>query len=89
MEHAISATELARSLGDVLARVCYRRDSFVIERNGKPVARMVPIEHANTDVTLAEALAAWCQGSGDDRTLADDLARIGAADRPPDNLWAS
>ena len=89
MEHPISATELARSLGDVLARVRYRHDSFVIERNGKPVARMVPIERATTDATLAEALAAWCQGSGDDRTVADDLDRVGAADKPPDNPWAS
>ncbi len=89
MEHAISATELARSLGDVLAKVRYRHDSFVIERNGTPVARVVPIERADTDATLAEALAAWCQGSAEDRTLADDLARIGAADRPPDNPWES
>ena len=89
MEHAISSTELARSLGDVLARVRYRHDSFIIERNGKPVARMVPIERANTGATLAEALEAWCQGSAEDRTLADDLVRIGAADRPSANPWES
>ncbi len=89
MEHAISATELARNLGDVLAKVRYRHDSFVIERNGTPVARVVPIDPADTDATLAEALAAWSQGSAEDRTLADDLARIGAADRPPDNPWES
>ena len=89
MEHPISATELARSLGDVLAKVRYRHDSFIIERNGTPVARVVPIEGAATDATLGEALAAWCQGSAEDRTLADDLAGIGAADRPPDNPWAS
>ncbi len=88
MEHAISATQLARSLGDVLAKVRYRHNSFVIERNGTAVARVVPIE-PGTEATLAEALAAWCQGAAEDRTFADDLARIGAADRPPANPWGS
>ncbi len=89
MEHAISATELARNLGDVLAKVRYRHDSFVIERHGTPVARVVPTERGDTEATLAEALASWCQASAEDRTLADDLTRIGAADRPPDNPWES
>ena len=89
MEHAISATELARNLGDVLAKVRYRHDSFVIERHGTPVARVVPIERAETEATLAEALASWCQGFAEDRTLADDLTSIGAADRPPENPWES
>ncbi len=89
MEYAISATELARNLGDVLAKVRYRHDSFVIERRGTPVARVVPIERADTEATLAEALASWCQGSAEDGTLADDLTSIGAADRPPDNPWES
>lgn len=43
MERRISATELARRLGDILGRVRYRGDSFVIERNGDPVARLVPL----------------------------------------------
>ena len=89
MEHAISATELARSLGDVLAKVCYRHDSFVIERRGTPIARVVPVERGDTEATVAEALAAWCQGSEEDGRFADDLASIGAADRLPDNPWGS
>ena len=88
--HFPLATELARSLGDVLAKVRYRHDSlFVIERHGTLVVRVVPIERADTEATRAEALAAWCQGSAEDRTFADDLASIGAAGRPPDNPWAS
>ena len=87
MEHTIAATELARSLGDILARVKYRHDSFVVERNGKPIARVVPIDPAGAQATLGEALAAWSETS--DRSFADDLARVGAADRPPGNPWAS
>ena len=83
MEHTIGATDLARNLGDVLARVRYRRDSFVVERNGKPVARVVPIAGAVGGATVGEALTAWDDDSAGDPTFADDLAAVDASDRPP------
>lgn len=58
METIISATALARRLGDVLGRIRYRRESFVIECNGVAVARLIP---AGTDqhAAVAEALRRW------------------------------
>lgn len=85
----IRATDLARNLGDVLSKVRYRRDSFVIERNGKPVARVVPVAGAAGDVTVAEALTAWTDGSAGDPAFADDLAAVDASDRAPDDRWES
>ena len=38
----ITATELARNLSDLLNRVRYRGEEFVIERNGETVATLVP-----------------------------------------------
>lgn len=58
MEHTIAATELARSLGNILTRVKYRHDSFVVERNGTPIARVVPIEPAGGQATLGSGLDA-------------------------------
>ncbi len=89
MEHTIRATDLARNLGDVLSKVRYRHDSFVIERNGKPVARVVPVAGAAGDVTVAEALSVWTNGAAADPTFADDLATVDASDRPPANRWES
>ena len=89
MEHTIRATDLARNLGDVLSRVRYRRDSFVVRRNGKPVARVVPIEDETGDATLGEALSIWCNGAEGDPTFADDLDAINSSDRPPTNRWES
>ena len=89
MEHTIRATDLARNLGDVLSKVRYRRDSFVIKRNGKPVARMVPIEHGADAATLAEVLTVWCAGAAGDETFATDLDLINLSDRPPTNRWES
>lgn len=85
MERRISATELARSLGDVLARVRYRGDSFVVERNGKTVARLVPA--AERTATLGEALDAWRAAGPPDPEFADLLELVNRADRPPDNPW--
>jgi prevent-host-death family protein len=88
METLVSATELARKLGDYLARVRYRRESLLVERNGKPVARIVPVED-HEPVTLAQALAAWCGAGPVDPTFADDLEKVNAADLPPENPWDS
>jgi prevent-host-death family protein len=88
MEHKISATELARKLGDVLARVRYRGDAFLVERNGDAVARLVPVP-GRAAATLREALTAWREAGIPDGEFADILAQLRAADRPPANPWDS
>ena len=42
MPKKISATEAARSFSDILNRVRYRGEEFVIERGGEAVCRMIP-----------------------------------------------
>ncbi len=87
MAHRISATELARKLGDVLGRVRYRGESFIVERNGSPVARLEPVA-AVPAATLREVLASWRAG-GPDAEFAAALERVGEADRAPENPWGS
>lgn len=88
MTHRISATELARKLGDVLGRVRYRGESFIVERNGAPVARIEPVA-GSAAVTVGEALLAWRGAGGPDEEFASILERVRAADRPPENPWGS
>lgn len=87
MEIRIGATELARKLGDVLGKVRFRRDTFVVERNGEPVARITPWP-AGGDADLAEGLRAWREAAAPDPSFADDLDRVNRVDRPPKNPWA-
>lgn len=87
-EHRISATDLARNLGDVLGRLRYRGDSFIIERNGAPVARLVPLPEGRS-ATVRDAAAAWGSAGPSDPAFAEDLERIGAADVPAEDPWAS
>ncbi|MDO8670602.1 MAG: type II toxin-antitoxin system Phd/YefM family antitoxin [Dehalococcoidia bacterium] len=43
MDTQITATDLAKGLSDVLNRVRYRGERFVVERNGEPVAAVLPV----------------------------------------------
>ena len=88
MEYRLSATELARKLGDVLGRIRYKGDTFVIEKNGSPVARIVPLAEHPT-ASLGEAVAAWRSVGEPDPDFADALDRVAEADRPPESPWAS
>jgi antitoxin (DNA-binding transcriptional repressor) of toxin-antitoxin stability system len=88
MDRRISASLLARRLADILGRVRYRGETFLVERHNVPIARIGPAEGAPR-ASLADAARAWMEASGSDRSFADDLARINAADRPPRNPWAS
>jgi len=43
MESRISATQAGRNLSDVLNRVHYRGEVFVVERGGQPICRIEPV----------------------------------------------
>ena len=60
MATAISATEAARSFSDLLSRVRYRGEEFVIEKGGEPMCRVVPVRSAprSTAAELARLLPA-------------------------------
>jgi len=57
-----------------------------VERNGKPVARITPLPGA-AGARLRTALEAWRSAGGPDSAFADDLERVGAADRIPEDAW--
>jgi prevent-host-death family protein len=44
MTSKISTAEVRLRIGDLLNRVALRGDEFVIERKGKPMAALVPVE---------------------------------------------
>jgi prevent-host-death family protein len=88
MEHRISSTELVRRLGDVLGRIRYRGDTFTVERNGEPVARLVPVADA-TPTTVREAVLAWSRAAPAGAGFADALEEVNRADRSPEDPWGS
>ncbi len=86
MEHRLSATDLARNAGDILGRIRYRGESFVIERNGEPVARIGPL--GTRPAALASLARAWAEATADS-LFAADLERVAAEDRAAERAWDS
>ncbi len=82
----VTATALARRLGDILGRVRYRGESFEVERNGVVVARIEPVRPPGSG-RLTDALRAWRDAGEPEPDFADALERVGAADREPANPW--
>lgn len=75
METRITATELAKSLSDVLNRVRYRGEKFLIVRNGEPIATLVSAAPA-PGVTMRELVALLRELPPLDEAFADDLEAI-------------
>ncbi len=44
MTERVSTLEVRQRLGDILNRVALRHDRVIVERKGKPLAAIVPIE---------------------------------------------
>jgi len=44
MTRTVTAIQTRQNLGDMLDRVRLRQDSYVIERNGRPMAALVPLD---------------------------------------------
>lgn len=44
MAYHVSTMTMRQKLGDMINRVSLRHDYFIIERKGKPLAAMVPVE---------------------------------------------
>lgn len=43
MESHLGATEAVRAFSDILNRVRYRGETFVVERGGEPICRITPV----------------------------------------------
>ena len=44
MPERVSTIDVRQRIGDMLNRVSLRHDEFIIERKGKPLAALVPVE---------------------------------------------
>ena len=44
MTDKVSTMDVRQRIGDMLNRVALRQDEFIIERKGKPLAALVPVE---------------------------------------------
>lgn len=74
MESYITATAAARTLSDLLSRVHYRGESFIVERGGEAVCRIVPAGPRRA--TVADLLRALESAPRPDGDYLDTVAAV-------------
>jgi antitoxin (DNA-binding transcriptional repressor) of toxin-antitoxin stability system len=75
MSETVTATEAGRRLSDLLSRVRYRGESFVILRGGEPVAQLSPPGKPRS-VTLGALVSTLLEHRCNDPGFADELESI-------------
>ena len=84
----ISVTEAARNFADCVNRVRYQNVTFVLLKNGKPVARLVPDKkNAGSVRKLAAALRKFDLSSEEARAWRRDLLAGHRILKPPVDRW--
>lgn len=84
----ISVTEAARNFADCVNRVRYQNISFVLVKNGTPVARIVPEPKKTcTGPELAKALRDVDLSESEAKAWYRDLTAARKALKPPRDKW--
>jgi len=84
----ISVTEAARNFADCVNRVRYQNLSYVLLKNGSPVARLVPDkEKVCRGRDLAEALSGIKLSRDEVRAWRRDLRNARKFLKPPVDRW--
>jgi antitoxin (DNA-binding transcriptional repressor) of toxin-antitoxin stability system len=76
MAKTISATRAARTFSDLLARVRYRGEEFVVEKGGEPMCRVVPVRAGNVRSTAAGFADALRRGPHPDKDYLDAVEKV-------------
>ena len=77
MGRNVTATEAARNFSELLNRVRYERETFVILRGGEAIGQLGPIE-LRVGITFRDLIAALNRIEKPDEQFADDLEKIQA-----------
>ena len=81
-EHVISVTAAARRFADCVNRVRYQGVSFVLQKNGVPVARIVPVDSSSG--TQLEQLAVALREARQEALFIEEEAFEEEAVAPPE-----
>ena len=84
----ITVTEAARNFADCVNRVYYQNQSFVLVKNGKPLARLVPEnERVCTGAELAEIVAKAKLSPAVAKAWHKDLVKARKTLKAPRDKW--
>jgi prevent-host-death family protein len=70
MERVIDVTLARRQFGTLLDEVFHKGDIVTIERKGKPLAKIVPIESSSTNMSMTKSI------TNEQRMLLEELSSL-------------
>lgn len=76
----VSATEAARSFSDLINRACYQGETFVIERGGRSICQLGPLQGSRC--TGADLLALFSKLPRPDEEFLDAVEALTRAQSP-------
>ena len=76
MATRVTATELARNLSDILNRIRYQGEEFVVERGGEPIADLGPVAQHSRGIMVSELVSRLGDLAIPGEGFADDLAAV-------------
>lgn len=83
----VSATEAVRTFSDLLNRIRYRGEEFLVERAGEPVCRMTPAAPTRT-LSLRDLASLLREVPKPDAGYASDVRRAARSQgRAPRSPW--
>jgi prevent-host-death family protein len=89
MSERVTATEAARRFSDILNRVRYGHETFVVLRGGEEIAQISPAQPSQP-VTLRELIQKLRQMGSPDSSFVADLEEIQASQCPiGESPWPS
>jgi len=89
MSQRVTATEAARNFSELLNRVRFERETFVILRGGEAVGQLTPVEPTQAP-TLRDLVKFLEQTERPDDQFGRDLEAIQAEQLPPgESPWRS
>ena len=74
MKSRISATDAVRSFSELMNRIRYRGESFIVERGGKPICEILPARPPKfTGAELAKLLRSLPKPDSEYLAIVEDL----------------
>lgn len=73
MANTISATELKNKISEILNNTYFKGRVSIIERYGKPIAKIVPVEAAPYRIFTNEEIKEWLKDDPLDPKLAGEI----------------
>ena len=82
-KHVVSATEAARNFSDLISRVCYKGEIYIVERGGKAMCELSPVgAHRCTGADLLTVLATLTRPAEEFLTAVEEITRRQALIEP-------